>query len=264
MALLETLSALRDADDPASTRLAWAWRSLSDHLDRRYRLEHRVHDDVRQRTLLKVMTAARAMEAGTEGRAEAWLRQVHKSAHMDHHRSRGGQLMDKALRATPKDDSATWLERVGPRTEAQDARPEDEGAAIDAAIEAVLDRAAVFVGETITQPKKRNASLLRAQVALMANIRGMDTPAIIAALDRDPPPSKAAVYKWVERGREQVLVPALEAWDHPIAATLSAHLEGCRRGDAGKTRPNRQKQPKNVSPGGAGPSTRSRGNRKKP
>ena len=98
MALLETLSALRDANDPASAHLGWAWRSLSDHLDRRYRLDHRVQDDVRQRTLLKVMGAVAAMEADTEGRAEAWLRRVHKSAHIDHHRSRGSKLMDQALK----------------------------------------------------------------------------------------------------------------------------------------------------------------------
>lgn len=258
MALLESLSALRDADDPASAQLGWAWRSLSDHLDRRYRLDHRVQDDVRQRTLLKVMGAVAGMEADTEGRAEAWLRRVHNSAHIDHHRSRGSKLMDQALKATPRDGSSGWLERVGPRVEAQDARPEDEGAAVEAALDAVLERAAAYLGETVAQPKKRQANLLRAQVALMANVRGMETPAIIEALDRDPPPTKGAVYKWVERGREQVLLPALEGWDHPVAEALGAHLEGCRRGDAGKARPNRQK---NVSRRGRGPS---KGDRKKP
>jgi DNA-directed RNA polymerase specialized sigma24 family protein len=262
MAILETLEALRDAEDPSAPALGWAWSALSDHIDQRYRLPSREHDDVRQRTLLKVLGAVARMDADTPSRAEAWLRKVHRSARIDHHRTRGDQLMDRALDTTPKDADAGWVERVGPTTRGQtepaEARGVDEEAAIDAALSEVLERCARWIDDNVKSKVKRQGDRRRAQVALLANVRGEGYDGIVAALGVTPAPSKAAVYKWVERGREQVILPALEGWEHPIAGALRELLVGARRADAGKPRPGRRSDGSAVSPSERRPSTRGR------
>ena len=240
MALLEILEVLRDAEDLASTELAWAWRGLSDYIDRRHRLKDREHDDVRQRTLLKVMGAIGRMEADTPGRAAAWLRRVHGSARVDHHRTLGTKLMDDALKTTPKDGDVSFMDRVGPVTDAEDEPQRDEEEALEAALDQVLERAEAWIANNVKSPVKRQGDLRRAQVALLANVRGYDYDAIVAALDISSAPSKGAVYKWIERGREQVLLPALEGWDDPVATALGELLVGARRADAGKARPQRR------------------------
>ena len=104
----------------------------------------------------------------------------------------------------------------------------------------VLERVAVWIAHNVKSPVKRQGDLRRAQVALLANVRGFGYDAIVEALSVTPPPSKAAVYKWIERGREQVLLPALSEWEHPVAAALIEQLIDSRRGDAGKPRPKRR------------------------
>jgi len=240
MALLEILTALKEADEPSAPQLAWAWRGLSDHIDRRYRLGEREHADVRQRTLLKVMGAVAGMDADAPGRAEAWLRRVHRSARADHHRNLGDKLMDRALRATPKDGDGTWIERVGPKVDPVESPPVDEEAALDAALASVLERASAWIDDNVENKAKRAGDLRRAQVSLLANVRGHGYDAIVDELGLDPPPSKSAVYKWIERGREQVLLPALEGWEHPATHALVELLVGSRRADAGKPRPRRR------------------------
>ncbi len=254
MALLDTLTALKDAEDPAAPALSWAWRALSEHIDRRYRLPPREHDDVRQRTLLKVLGAVSRMDANTAGRAEAWLRKVHKTARIDHHRTKSGRMMDRALDTTPKDADAEWVDRVGPAAPAEEAPEVDEEAALEAALAAVLERCASWIADNVKSPVKRQGDLRRAQVALLANVRGQGYDEIVLALGVQPPPTKAAIYKWIERGRERVILPAMEGWDHPVASVLTQLLKGARRADAGKPRPSRRA----VSRGSRGPSKEGR------
>lgn len=241
MALLPVLTALREADDPAAPALGWAWAALSDHLDRRYRLPAREHDDVRQRTLLKVLRAVSAMNAETEGGAEAWLRKVHRTARVDHHRTQSGKMMDEALRTTPRDADGEWLGRVAPAAESSE-RPDDEEAALDHALDVVLERVTMWLAQNVKRPNKRAGDRRRAEAALLANVRGLDAGQIASRLaDGENAPSKAAIYKWIERGRENVVLPAISEWRHPVAEPLAEVLRGARRADAGRPRPKRRK-----------------------
>lgn len=240
MALLDVLTALKQAPNPAARNLDWAWRGLSEHIDRRYPLPDREHDDVRQRTLLKVFGAVDRMEADTPGRAEAWLRRVHRSARMDHHRTRNSALIDQALKTTPKDADPEWFERAMPSAEPFEDHTRDDDAALEGVISVVLDRVAQHLVDNVKSLPKRQGDYRRAEVALLASVRGEAYEGIVAKLGLDPPPSRGAVYKWIERGREQVLLPALEGWTHPAAASLVEHLTSTRRADAGKPRPARR------------------------
>jgi DNA-directed RNA polymerase specialized sigma24 family protein len=242
MTVLEILRAITGAPDPNAKAVAWAWRALSEHIDRRYRLPPREHADVRQRTLLKVWKGAAGIEADSAGRAEAWLRRVHMSARIEHHRAVGTRMMDAALRSTPADGDLGFVERALAHDGDGDdvlVRP-DADEKLEQALGEVLDRVSVWLEENVSIARKRQGDYRRAECALLANVRGLDASAIVAMLGIDPPPAKDVIYKWIERGREQVLIPALDGWDHPIAGTLRDQLIASRRADAGKPRESRR------------------------
>ncbi len=241
MALLDALRALRDAPDSSRGDLAWAWRAVSDHIDRALRRPEREHDDVRQRTLLKVWRGLTALHANDARSAEAWLRTVHRSAVAEHHRSIGSRMMDRALRATPRDDAGAFLERTAPREPDVESEPPFDARSpeLDAVLDAMLERAASWLEAEVARPEKRQGDYLRAQAAILANVRGLDAAAIAEALGAGEM-TRPSIYKWVERGRERVLLPALAEWDHPAAAALAAHFVASRRADSGRARPGRR------------------------
>jgi DNA-directed RNA polymerase specialized sigma24 family protein len=254
MALFDALRALRDADDSSAPGLGWAWRTVSEHLDRRLRRPEREHADVRQRTLLKIWRGLERLEADTQAAAEAWLRSVHRSAVAEHHRSAGTRMMDRALRATPIGDGGDFLEqRAKTAPEDGEPPPDARAAELDAVLDLVLERVAAWLEVEVRKPAKRQGDYLRAQAALLANVRGLDATAIAEALGAEL--GRQAMYKWVERGREEVLLPALAGWEHPAAPAVREHLVGSRRADHGKARPARRGRA--VSPR-AGPASSSK------
>lgn len=254
--LYDALIALRDAENPADPVLGDAWRAISDAIDRHHRLDERMHDDVRQRALLKVLRHVTTLSAESPGQAHAWLARVHRSAHIEQLRQAGERLVSRALTQTPKDSGVGWVD--GFEAERAPVARDDE-AALEQALDRVLDRVHRYLSDRVADPEKRAAGYRRAQIALLANVRGLTVTELSEKLRLGDSVSKAALYKWIERGREQVLIPALEGWDDPVGETLAGLLQEARRADAGKSRPARRKAPvssASVSSAGADASTR--------
>jgi DNA-directed RNA polymerase specialized sigma24 family protein len=234
----DALFALRDAPDRSASSLGWAWRTLDEVLARTKPLPPaRDREDVRQRALLRVLRYVGGLEAETAASAWAWLQRVHRTAFLDHVRLQGRRAMDRALATTPRGGRESFIDTLPMPDESP---PTHDLGQLDAALQRVLERVAVWLETQVSRPAKRAGDYRRAQVALLANVRGLGRAEICAELGLDDPPSAATLYKWVERGRETVLIPALEDWDDPIAAGLRQTLTAARRGDAGRPRPGRR------------------------
>lgn len=240
--LLEALVTLRDANDPSSPELAWAWRAVDAWVDRRHRRPEREHDDVRQRTLMKVMRGVGGMQADTAAGAAGWLRRVHDSAVYEHHR--GHDPVAVGLKHERRDERGRGvIDRIA--APAPDRSAEDRRR-VDAALTAVLERVERWLEDNVSRASKRIGDRRRAECALMANVLGHEPDEIAEAMGLEV--SRSALYKWIERGREEVLLPTLAAWagdgDDPegarLAGALGEILEGARRSDAGKPRPGRR------------------------
>jgi hypothetical protein len=237
--LADALFALRDAAEPSAPSLDWAWRSVSSYLSRARPLpKERDRDDIRQRSLLKVLAGVRAMDADTPVRAIAWLKSVHRSAYIDHFRGAGDRELDRALDRTPKRDDGGYLERI-PEPDA------DVEIASEPAVEAVLERAKErvhrWLADEVPRVAKRLGDYRRAEIALLANVRDKNAGEIRAELGLGEEIATATIYKWIERGREETLLPALENWDDPARAGVLSVLLGARRSDSGKARPERRR-----------------------
>lgn len=237
MSLFDALVALRDAPDPAHPALGWAWREVHTFVSTRLRGASPDADDIGQLTLWKVMKGVRNVAAETPAGAEAWLRQVHRSAVADHHRKR-----DPVKGALDRGDERgpSVVERLAaPEPE----RREDDEARLDTVTEALMDRVEDWLAVHVSRPSKRRGDRQRAQVAWMANVLGKDTPTIATELGLGQ--SRDTLYKWIERGREQVLLPVITAWeaeseDATVPREIRSILESTRRADAGKPRPDRR------------------------
>lgn len=252
--LFEALVALREAADPSAPTLRPEWRDISRWLEATYGRADRDHADVLQLTLIRVLEKIRSLEAGSPPQAEKWLRTVYERKRIDLFRKRSRNPVEKGLRVVRGgDDEPSPIERL----RAADRSPDvDEDEVLGDYLRQARDAVDRWLESRIADPTKRFAARRRAEVAILAGIleRGYDE--IVAAIGEEPPPSKAALYKWVERGREQVLLPALAEWVEALedetalafALELRRVLESSRRSDAGKPRPSRRKVAEAVSP----------------
>lgn len=240
--LLDALQALRDARDPSRPEMGWAWRVVNGWMDTRYRRPPREHDDVRQRALIKVMRGVGRMQADTPAGGEAWLRRVHKSALLEHHRGHDPVSLGLSRERRDEDGRGAVDRLAAPDAE----RSEGDRRLLDATLAAVLERVDRWLAAHVRRPTKRVGDRRRAQCALMANVLGHEPDEIVETLGVEV--SRSALYKWIERGREEVLIPALIAWSEDgedpegarLAGSIREILEGTRRSDAGKPRPARR------------------------
>jgi hypothetical protein len=247
--LADALFALRDASDPSAARLEWAWRAIAAYLARaRPAPKERDRDDICQRSLLKVLAGVRSMEADTPVSAIAWLKTVYRSAFVDHFRGQADRELDRALNRTPKRDEHGFLERI-PASEPEEG-PDRGGEDGDRILERAKERVHVWLAENVQRPSKRLGAYRRAETALLANVFEKSAAEIRVELALGEEIETGTIYKWIERGREDTLLPAFESWDDPARAALVALLLGARRIDSGKPRPERRRAP-SVSSGRA-------------
>ncbi len=207
-----------------------AWREIDGTL-RQFagRVPVNERDDVHQRALLKVHRSAAGFDGDTEAEARSWLRTVYRSAVSEHFRLRGRAHLVQAL---AREGEGSIEDLPAPLT-SHFTQPE----VLDRLLSWVLQRVEVVLDAQACRPSKRLGDLRRAQVALLANVRGLTHAELRHAMDLDTTtPSDAALSKWIERGRETVLLPAIADWDDPVAPPLREILTGARRSDAGKAR----------------------------
>lgn len=242
--LLDALGTLRVARDRSARRYQPEWRLVMRFLDETFRArDHQPdHDEAVQHTLLKVLTKVDQMLATTPASAAAWVKRVYRRRRDELRRRRVRNAVDLGLAS-----GDGFLERLRapepPRAGDVEALSELE--------EDLFDLVDAWLCEHVGRPGKRLGDRRRAEVAFLAAVRGLDHAEIEARLGADAP-ARATLYKWIERGREEVLLPAL-AWTGgpqiapPVRRTLVQILEAERRSDAGRPRPRRRRRA-SVSP----------------
>ncbi len=246
--LFEALVALREAEDPSAPTLWPEWNDVSHWLDVRFGARERDHDEIRQRTLLRVMRHVESLEAKGPAGAEAWLRRIYERLRIDRIRARKRDPVEEGLRVVRNDGALPPVDRL---RAPEPARAIDEDEALAAAMARVVDAVDHWLEGHVKNAQKRLGDRQRAQVALASIVWGLGYEGIVERLGLEPPPGRPTVYKWVERGREQVLRPALAFWAETarddeavvlLTGALGELLDGSRRADAGKPRPARRKK----------------------
>lgn len=246
--LFDALCALRDAPEPNHGALGWAWMEVARFVKARRGRAGSERDDIAQIALMKVVRGVRGMTAETPAAGEAWLRTVYASAEADYFRRKFDPVKKGLDRRARDDQGLAPLDRV-PAAEPE--RHEHDEAMLDELTDRVMDRVEGWLAVNVARSTKRLGDRTRAQVAWMANVLGRELAEIVAELGLEE--KRETVYKWIERGREQVLLPAMAEWarelsasgedgstDAAVAVEVIAILEGSRRGDAGKPRPDRR------------------------
>ncbi len=234
--LLDALDVLRRERQPRSVddavRAIYAW------LDRRFR-GRREHDEVRQMTTVKCVRAAPTFLGTTVGEAEGWVGKVYERSRIDLIRKRKrSPLGGKRSTGTDTLDPLDLI--AAPANEGPDEQTEAE---LEHLLDALLDRVDEFVETAAKRPAHRAKMRQQAEVAILRKVRNLTAPQILEQLQN--PPSEGTLYKWIERGRDQVLLPTLEGWllEAGISAATkrfveetSALLVSGRRADHGVSR----------------------------
>jgi DNA-directed RNA polymerase specialized sigma24 family protein len=235
--LLEALHVLGrrpgDRSVDHAVRAVYAW------LDRRFRRQ-REHDEVRQITLVKVARAATTFAGTTVAEAESWVSRVYQRTGIDLGRKRTASPLDgKRSTGTDAFDPLDLVAAEPP----SEAPGEDTEAALEELLDVLLDRVDEFIQTAATRPAQRAKMRRQAEVAILRKVWRLSGPEILALLVDCP--SEATLYKWIERGRDKVLLPTLEAWDEPgisgatrrFVEEIRALLVAGRRADHGVSRP---------------------------
>lgn len=201
-------------------------------------------DDFAQLSILKVQRSIAGLRAETPAACEAWLRRVYQSVRIDHFRK--NDVVEEALRSVSAREEGHPLERVAAP---EPVRARLDEADLDVVVGRVMDEVDAFLHVHVKREAKRLGDRTRAEVAVLAGVRGHSVDEIRAQLPAAQAVSRDALYKWVERGREQVLIPTLTAWlerpslpedDAQVPRGLLQVLTEARRSDAGRARPQRR------------------------
>jgi DNA-directed RNA polymerase specialized sigma24 family protein len=246
--LYAALDELRQASESGHARHDGAWRTVAAFLRQE---DPRGTDDARQETLINVMRSVRSFEGRSAGEAVRWLRTVHWNRSRDLWRGEKRDLVRKALERTQPD--------TDPDAPAVEQVPAPEPTHAPHAAEALTrTRDMVFARLDSSLARddglshaKRELRRLQARAAWLRLVQGEDAEAIEAALAPAAAQSRAALYKWIERGRG-VLLEVCAEWTAELGGVdeddegqrVSATLQeiiGERRADAGVARPERRK-----------------------
>lgn len=245
--LYAALDELRRTTESGHARHGGAWRTVADFL----RLEDpRGSDDARQETLINVLRSVRSFEGLSAGEAVRWLRTVHRNRTRD------------LWRASTRDPVREGLERVRPDADlaasAVERLPAPEPtcaphamAALALTRDAIFTRLEAHLEHQGLGAAKRELRRLQARAAWLRLVQEEDAETIEGLLAPHAVPSRAALYKWVERGRD-VLLDVLATWTTELEGTDDAtdarrvplaleEIMKERRADAGVARPARRK-----------------------
>lgn len=188
-------------EDAAEREVGQALAAIAAHATRFGRGP--AHEDLRQRLLIKVHRHAPSFQGATAAAAAAWLRQIHSRLVIDHHR----RAARERARPLPPEE----LDAVVAETEDEEAfDPEVLTEWIEGPL---MDQVDAFLAEHVARPLQRARHRRHAQVTILRKVRKLERDAILATLPEGDRPKPATLDKWVERGRDKVLLPALERWE---------------------------------------------------
>ncbi|MEM1416576.1 MAG: sigma factor [Myxococcota bacterium] len=220
-------------------------------------------EDLRQEALIAAYRAAHGARATTEAQARAWVKVIYRHKLTDHHRRERHDLLRRRPRNadSERDElSSVAAEGLAPdaRVLAREIAAGDDGEALGARYrDMVFDGVDAHLDRTSRTRRSHASAYRNAELAWAVRIEGRSQDELLAALPPSERPTRNTLQKWLQRGRDDVLLPALEgllavaepdtAERRYLAAALAA-LRGSLRADAGKRRPERRVTPRVVSP----------------
>ncbi|MDW8361448.1 MAG: sigma factor [Myxococcales bacterium] len=229
-ALHEALRRLRNREGLPSDPAWRIVRNATFELARRHARSRADAEDAAQAAAIRVLRSVHHARLESPAAARAWLRRIVVRIVIDQSRERKARLVAP--------------ERLAALVEAP---PTAQPPAPDEILEHVMRRLDAHLTEAETRPSKRLADRRRAELALRRNLLGQD----LDVLARDAADlSRDALSKWIERGRERILVPMLEASlreraipleERTVLETALHALRRARRADSGRPRPDRRK-----------------------
>jgi len=242
--LFVALVALRDAAQKTGPATDRHWRVVYDWLEATFVPRRADDSELTQRAVLRVMDAVGGLEATSPRAAARWLGTIRKRIAMDASRTRI-RARERQVGIGSRVGEVELVDE-GPRPDEGGGRG-DAHARLEALEESLRDRIGTLVDARTQDARKRVGDRLRADAAIARAVHRRGEAEIRDALGAAAPPSRDALYKWVERGRELVLA-TLDAWAaepglSPEQLELLAVYRGIlagRRVDAGKARPARR------------------------
>jgi DNA-directed RNA polymerase specialized sigma24 family protein len=238
-----------------------AWDTIARHVEQLCPRE----PDVAQDALVTVVRSISRFRGSSAGEALQWLGSIVRSRRLDAAAKRSRDPVTLALRAKgarEDDDRVDPLESVAPFDGPGAAGATAEGVEVEA-LRADLERVRELVfGVLATQLREASIAPHRAlvrerqaRVCWLSIVERAGSDAILASLGPDAP-TRATLYKWVERGRPTLLAALRHA---RRAVTVDPHAQGpmdqepglqgvllalearvaARRADAGLERPAR-------------------------
>jgi hypothetical protein len=253
--LHSALLTLRDAPDMDAPDLFPQWRIVYAAIERCGRVAgagmSADRDDAVNESALKVRRGVRSVKARDAAAAQAWIARIYQNTQRDlaRRRQRRREVYDHAA---PGGEGARegLLDRMAaPEPGLDPAKLDSEE--LQPFEAALFDRVDEYL-EGHGRPAIRASARRRAEVAYESIVRQRPTDELLEELGGKV--STDALYQWVRRGREDVLLPVLEAWildpaadeaERRFAAALKAILQARQRADAGKPRSGRRKNKKN-------------------
>lgn len=236
--LLGALMALRDGDAGVRRTMNAEWRYVGQWL-RREAGRRPDAVEARQYAMMRVSRGVEALRAETPVQAACWLRCVLRTGFADVYRLAKNEPAASGLWAvSPKE-----RDRALRRLEAPIAAPAFSPRALDPWFDRLLDEVDQWLEANVSRPMKRAGDRRRAEVALLHHVRKVPLVELQRMLGEAP--SRDTLYKWFQRGRDEVLVPTLASWairggleaqEAAFVTTLRAILLATRREKSRKPR----------------------------
>ncbi|RLB48487.1 MAG: hypothetical protein DRJ42_23070 [Deltaproteobacteria bacterium] len=205
-----------------------------------------------QYAMMRVSRGVDGLRAETPTQAVCWLRRVLRTGFSDVYRFANNEPVASALsKLSPK-----ARDRELRRLEAPVVELSTSPGALDGFFDTLLDHVDEWLEVNVTRPMKRAGDRRRAEVALLHHVRKVSLDELRDMLGEAP--SRDTLYKWFERGRDEVLLPTLGAWgaraeledeEAAFVTTLQIILIATRRQKSRKPRRSRRTVRRAVSRG---------------
>lgn len=236
--LFRALAALRAADHEGRRLMHREWGYVAGWF-RGEAGRRRGAADACQYALMRVSRSIKSLRAQTPAEATSWLRRVLRTGFCDVYR----QAKNEPVAAGLNGLSGDQRDRVLGRLRAPRAHREPPPEALDPWLGSVMDEVDEWLEGHVPSIIKRAGDRRRAEVALLRHVRKESLDDLRARLEEEV--ARDTLYKWFERGRDEVLLPTLEAWEAraelaedqlAFVTTLQLVLLGTRREKSRKPR----------------------------
>jgi len=162
--------------------------------------------DACQFALMRVSRSIMTLRAQSPSEATSWLRRVLRTGFCDVHRTTKNEPVAAALKTLTAEERDRTLRLLAAPEPPVVLIPE----ALDGWLDVVMDEVDDWLEANVPSLIKRAGDRRRAEVALLRHVRKVSLDDLRTRLGEVV--ARDTLYKWFERGRDEVLTPTLSAW----------------------------------------------------